>query len=67
MCDLVMMEMEDVRFEDYSLKKRLGRGGFGTVFLAQKISNQQIVAVRLPLLLPSSRLPFLPFPHLSIR
>jgi serine/threonine protein kinase len=42
--------MEDVRFEDYSLKKRLGRGGFGTVFLAQKISNQQIVAVRLPLL-----------------
>jgi serine/threonine protein kinase len=37
--------MERLSFADYELKRRLGRGGFGTVFLAQHISTQQIVAV----------------------
>jgi serine/threonine protein kinase len=37
--------MERLTFVDYELKRRLGRGGFGTVFLAQHISTQQIVAV----------------------
>jgi hypothetical protein len=43
-----------VRFEDYSLEKRLGKGGFGTVFLARKITNQQIVAVSFNPLLSSN-------------